>query len=330
MRPGNWPNGAEAEEPLLGELHARAARGGPEPAVVGDRWNGWLLSRRDRLSPEQLAAALGARVRRGEGPDDLVRTELEAAAADPDRYRRRAEALFSQSAPTATQMGLIHDLAPGSVPPLRHVFDRLAEIVAGQGPVTAEQLKLCRKLVDRRLLEPGRRLESVLAHDEILGETLAALGREPAGDRIDELVKALAATDGRLLEARLDPVVAALLRPSALLPVERLLKSRPGLRDPYLRRLAAALRDEDRPELAVTAFSLLGASLRDDKRYREMVLKALEHWLMWVPEKRVKAAAEQISAVFSAAWVKAWTEFVEARAGRRKRYRMTHLFGGHS
>ena len=51
---------------------------------------------------------------------------------------------------------------------------------------------------------------------------------------------------------------------------------------------------------------------------------------MWVPEKRVTAATEQLAAATTKAWVEAWEDRVEKLAGKRKRYRMTHLFGGRS
>jgi hypothetical protein len=90
------------------------------------------------------------------------------------------------------------------------------------------------------------------------------------------------------------------------------------------------LRDEDRPALAAAAYVLHNATFRDDKKRRDPIRKALDHWLLWAPEKRVDAAAEQISAVAGKAWAKSWADHVEALAGRRKRYRMTHPFGGRS
>ncbi|MDP9793129.1 hypothetical protein J2S43_001641 [Catenuloplanes nepalensis] len=326
MEPDNWPHGAEVEELLLTELRNRVLRGGDAPALVGDAWGDWLLARRPALRPELCAAALGAAVRHSADRTALVRAELSEVSEDRSAFTRRTIDLFSQSGVKAAEIRLILEFAPEGTHPFATLFRGLSEIVAGDGPVSAEQLSLCRRLVERGLLKPDRSLRNTLERDTGLTGTLTGLRTEPAADLIRDLLDELARTPGRLIAPRLADVVASLLGVRAFRPLERVFDNHPELLKPYLRGLVEALTKRAQPALAATAFQLISGRLHENAAYRRVVGKALDQWLMRERPDRIEEMTAQLSAVLGAQWTDALQKYVDSIAGRRRIYQMTHLF----
>ncbi|MBW6436454.1 hypothetical protein KZ829_22185 [Actinoplanes hulinensis] len=328
LRPAEWPHAAETEDLVIAALRGRAARGGAEPALIGDVWGDWLLRRRPRLPRELRAAALGAAIRDGADRSGLLRDELSAVLQDPDRYARRVTDLFSQTPARPDEMQLIAENAPPGTPPLDRVFRPVTEPVAGQGPVTTRQLKLCHDLRHRGLIRPDRALEVTLAADEILAGAVARLLGDPPDDRVTGLLTDIADAPPRLVRARTPRILAALLDLPVFRTGDKVFDRHPDLLDPYLNELAATLRTSTRAALAVMAFQLEGNRLRDDRTRKTALGKALDHWLTWVPDRHLAQAAHQVADVLGRKWAEAWDDRVDRLAGRRKRYRITHPFGG--
>jgi hypothetical protein len=332
MRASNWPNGTEVEDMLIEELKAQAGRGPAEPAFVGDRWGIWLLRRRNLLPPELLSVTLGTALRHSDDRAGLLRKELGAVRDDPGTYALRATQLFSQSPPTPEEIRLILDTAPDGTPPLNPILRGFADRIAGKGPVTVAQLALCRDLVRRGLLEPSRILETTLSRDEMVSETLDQLRGVPRQERVEALLRDLTLAESRLIEPRLTDVAAALVALPVFVPLDKLLGRNPGLVLPYLRGLVAAMRKQARPALAAAAIYQQHRILikpEDDER-AAAIGEALDHWLLWAPEKRVTEAGDQLAAVGGKIWATLWAERVESLAGRRKRYRVRHPLKGRS
>ncbi|MEV0895643.1 GTPase-associated protein 1-related protein [Actinoplanes sp. NPDC049802] len=327
LRPAEWPHGAETEDLVIAALRARAARGGPEPALIGDMWGPWLLRHRSKLPRELRAAALGAAVRAGDDRTGLLRDELSTVLDDPDRYARRVTDLFSQTTPYPDEIRLIAENAPPGTPPIDRVFRAVTEPVAGPGPATARQLRLCHDLRRRGLIAPNRALETTLAADETLTGALDRLPGAP-GDRVSGLLTDIAESPPKLVRARSDRIRAALLDLPVFRSGDRVFDRHPELLDPYLNDLADTLRTSTRAALAVMAFQLEGNRLRDDKNRKAALGKAVDHWLTWAPDRHVAEAGRQVADVLGRKWTEAWDNRVERLAGRRKRYRITHPFGG--
>jgi hypothetical protein len=329
MRPDQWPPGVGVEALLIDELAARVRRRGPEPAHVGDNWRRWLSQRRD-LPRELAVATLGALVRHGDDRKHLVSTTLDQAATDPSFFAEQAEALFSQCTAMPAEIYQILTKAPPGTPQIQQVFDGLAKTVSGHGPVLSAQIELCSDLVRKGLLAPSSMLEVQLGKARRLHQVTGELKKLPDDqETIRALVQDLVATPPRLVAAYDSRVVEALCAVPYFGRAEAFFEAVPGLLESYLARLAETVRIEERPVPAVAAFWVSRGLLSQDKR-RGPLEKALDSWLLRVPDKEIAAAGELIGQFLTKEWDKVWNEHVESLSGKRRRHKLFKPFGGRS
>jgi hypothetical protein len=331
MRPDQWPSKAEVDRLLMDELCGRVRRGGAQPALVGDDWRHWLMGRGD--TPAELAAAaIGAAVRHDDDREALVTRELSGAAGDPQRYAESAGTLFSQCKPTLREIDEVLVRAPKGTPPIRNVFDGLAQTVGGKGPVTAEEIRLCLYAVDRGLYPPSRTLEVTLGRATDLSAVMTRLQREHAGNakHVKAVAAELSTVPVRLIRPYAGEVIDAVLGLPVFLSSDEVFGADRDLRAQYARRLTEVLRSQTRPTLAVAAFWLVRGHFSEDRHSSAPLRRALDEWLVRAPEKKIAAVGDILGEQLSKKWAEAWTEHVESASGRRRRYKIVHPFGGRS
>lgn len=329
FRPDLWPCRDELVALLVAELTRRVTASSQQQAVVGDGWGAWVLSRLASVERPLAAAALGAAVRNGEGGTALVKKYLTAAAVDPDDFGWMVDALWSQSRPSISELRLVRDLAPdGATIPAR-VFEPLAHEVTRAAVPDTEVLALCRSVIRRRLLVPGPDVGQVLDDDDTLLATIDRLRTEdkPTEARVHALIDALEQLPRRAVQARIDEVVEGLLRVVAFERMNDLLLRHEVLLDPYLRRLRAVLVEQLLERHASVGFYLAADRTALNDRQRRQLRDALSVWMVRAPEREVEEAGRRI-AKLGGRWREIWELNISDVAGRRRRYRLVHPFGG--
>jgi hypothetical protein len=329
FQPRSWPQHSAMVARLEKELTWRVGQDPQQAAIVGDGWRQWLLPRLDILDRTLQAAVLGATVRHGDDRTALVERRLRAAHRDREEFEWVTGALWSQSRPTVAELSLLAGLAPDGADPPRRIFQSLVEQAIGPGPVTPDQLELCRILLTRGLMPGNGRLRAVLAADDAVSSALAEAnaGKRPSLARAAELVAALAGSPPRLITMHAAPVTAALLRVAQIGEAERMLKRHPALLDPYLERLNHRLRTGESERDALAACYLGSTTLAADPARQQKLFEAWDEWLIRAGERRVDKAGKEFAEV-SKEWHQVWKDRVDSVSGRRRRYRIAHPFGG--
>jgi hypothetical protein len=329
FQPDLWPCHDELVARLLNELTRRVATGSEQQAVVGDRWGGWLLPRLGRLERPLAAAALGAAVRRGEGRDGLVKKYLAAAGSDPHEFGWVVDALWSQSRPSILELRLVRDLAPDGTTLPPRLFEPLVELVTRAAVLDIDVLNLCRSVIRRHLMQPSQAVYQVLDDDDRLTATIDQLTSKdkPSDERVDALLVDLAKLPSRAVEARTAELVDGLLRVVAFGTMNDLLKQHEALLDPYLRRLRAVLAEQLSERHVSVAFYLAADRTVLDGRQREKLREGLWNWMVRASDREIRAAGRRV-ATLGTRWRDAWEDDIDRLAGRRRRYRLVHPFGG--
>jgi hypothetical protein len=304
-----WNCGSALRDQLFDELTRRVQAGRADE--VGDLW-------RIKLTPQVLTVdmpldeALFAAWMVHANPAERMRIaekflRLASSAVDaPQALRRTAGALWRRATPTVDELRVLCELLPENVGLDQAVFRSQIELFAdGSRPLSGELLAVTRQLYERGTWRPPTFVLGMLARDDDLRIVCGNLPRETDPDRYQEQLDRISAAGERLVSARADSLVEALLRMPDPLLVSSALAVLPGpVRGSYCERLLKAVRKPGLPLHAVTAF-VLSSSKRIPRDKPGVLGARAREWMAQASDRRLKEANGQV-AKLGEAWATSW------------------------